>query len=399
MTEVMKVTEMRYGFTTGSCAAAAAKAAAYMLLFGTEKNTVEIKTPGGKVFKAEILNITRGEGFVSCAVEKDGGDDPDVTSGLLVFARVSFAENTPRWEPSAHKDEVVTSDHEERDITIDGGEGVGRVTRAGLDQPVGAAAINRVPRMMIKNEVEAVCRLADFCGALSVTISVPRGEEIAKKTFNPRLGIEGGISIIGTSGIVEPMSSKALIDTIRLELNVRRSAGADTAFITPGNYGLEHMKSTYGYDLENSVKCSNFIGDTIDILVELGFKNVLLTGHIGKLIKVSGGIMNTHSRESDARMELLAAFAGRYGIGEAGIRDILECVNTDEALRIIRDAGVLSDVMEYALLRILFHLERRAGGRLNIQCIIYSNELGELAKSAGADELMDIRRARLSSES
>lgn len=184
-------------------------------------------------------------------------------------------------------------------INIDGGDGVGRVTKPGLDQPVGNAAINHVPREMIEKEVREVCELLDFKGTLDITISVPKGNELAERTFNPRLGIVGGISILGTSGIVEPMSSQALIDTIRVELRQRYSLGYDYVAVAPGNYGLDFMKESYGYDLDRSVKCSNFIGETIDMAADMGFKRMLLTGHIGKLIKVAGGIMNTHSREAD----------------------------------------------------------------------------------------------------
>ena len=375
---------MDYGFTTGSCAAAASKAAAYMLLSGKEKNRIEIDTPKGLVYKADVLEIQRGDDSVSCAVKKDGGDDPDITTGALIFATVSFAEISSRERGGWDENPKAEGNR----IEIDGGEGVGRVTRAGLDQPPGNAAINHVPREMITKEVSEVCELFDYRGSLSVIISVPEGRELALKTFNPRIGIEGGISIIGTSGVVEPMSRQALIDTIRVELNVRRAAGFDTAFISPGNYGLEYMKKAYGYDLDRSVKCSNFIGETIDILVELGFKRVLLTGHIGKLIKVAGGIMNTHSRESDSRMELLAAFSARCGLETGALNEILSCYTTEEALEIIKRHDKLDNVMQYTLDRILFYLDKRAGGRLEIECILYSNDFGELARSDGARRML-----------
>lgn len=233
---------MRYGFTTGSCAAAAAKAAAYMLLTGKVKTEITIETPKGIPYTARILDISRGEKEVTCAVEKDGGDDPDITTGALIYAGVSFGEAG------------------EQGVRIDGGIGVGRVTRPGLDQPVGNAAINHVPREMIEKEVLQVCRLTDYRGSLKVVVFVPEGEKLAEKTFNPRLGIMGGISILGTSGIVEPMSSQAILDTIRVELRQRKAQGFDYVAVAPGNYGLEYMKRTYGYDLDRSVKCSNLSG-------------------------------------------------------------------------------------------------------------------------------------------
>lgn len=363
---------MRYGFTTGSCAAAAAKAAAYMLLSGRQKNTITIETPKGIPYTADVLEITRGEKAVQCAVRKDGGDDPDITSGALIYAEVSLTDHT-RMQATDTR------------IYIDGGIGVGRVTKPGLDQPVGNAAINHVPREMIAKEVLEVCDLMDYKGNLQVIISVPEGEAIAKQTFNPRLGIVGGISILGTSGIVEPMSNQALLDTIRVELNQRRAEGFDYIAVAPGNYGLDFMKKAYGYDLDKSVKCSNFIGVTIDMAVECGFTRMLLTGHIGKLIKVAGGIMNTHSKEADCRMELLSAFAIHEGAGADVAAKILDCVATEEAVRLLREAGKQQEVMDYAMERIMFYLNKRAGGRMQIDCIMYDNTFGELAKSKEAD--------------
>ena len=363
---------MRYGFTTGSCAAAAAKAAAYMLLSGRQKNTITIETPKGIPYTADVLEITRGEKAVQCAVRKDGGDDPDITSGALIYAEVSLTDHT-RMQATDTR------------IHIDGGIGVGRVTKPGLDQSVGNAAINHVPREMIAKEVLEVCDLMDYKGNLQVIISVPEGEAIAKQTFNPRLGIVGGISILGTSGIVEPMSNQALLDTIRVELNQRRAEGFDYIAVAPGNYGLDFMKKAYGYDLDKSVKCSNFIGVTIDMAVECGFTRMLLTGHIGKLIKVAGGIMNTHSKEADCRMELLSAFAIHEGAGADVAAKILDCVATEEAVRLLREAGKQQEVMDYAMERIMFYLNKRAGGRMQIDCIMYDNTFGELAKSKEAD--------------
>lgn len=365
---------MRYGFTTGSCAAAAAKAAAYMLLTGRKKTKITIETPKGIPYTAELADINRMETAVSCAVKKDGGDDHDITTGTLIYARVCYGEQS----------ECGAIDNDRQVIEIDGGVGVGRVTKPGLDQPVGNAALNRIPREMIEREVREVCEFADYKGSLRVEISVPGGEELAKRTFNPRLGIAGGISILGTSGIVEPMSTRAILDTIRVELNQRKAQGFDYVAVSPGNYGLDFMKKTYGYDLDRSVKCSNFIGDTVDMAVEMGFRKLLLTGHIGKLVKVAGGIMNTHSKEADCRMELLAAFCIREQVERERIYKILDCVTTEEAVRILKESGKLKPVMEYVVKRICYYLEKRAGGQLGIDCILYANEFGELAKSKEA---------------
>lgn len=367
--------ELRKGFTTGSCGAAAAKAALYMLLTGSVKDEIEIITPGGAVFRTEVKDIFREGNRVRCAVVKDGGDDPDVTTGLHVTAEVRAEERG---------DGVL-------EIQIEGGPGVGRVTLPGLDQPVGNAAINRVPRQMIEKELSEVAELMDFRGRIRVILSVPGGEAAAERTFNPRLGIEGGISILGTTGIVEPMSTRAILDTIRVELNQRKALGDRIAAVSPGNYGLNFMKETYGYDLNRSVKCSNYVGDTVDMVREMGFRGMLLTGHIGKLIKVSGGIMNTHSKEGDARMELLAAGVIRAGGSTDTLRGILNCRVTEEALGIIQGESpeLFRKSMDAVMDRILYYLRKRAGEELPVECILYSNEFGLLAASPGAMDMLE----------
>ncbi len=364
---------MRHGFTTGSCAAAAAKAAAYMLLTGKRKEHISIMTPKGIIFETDILEIQMGEESVSCGVLKDGGDDPDVTTGAVVYARV----------------EISRLEADKPRVCILGGEGVGVVTKPGLDQPVGEYAINKVPRQMIESEMLDVCRLADFNGELTVTISIPKGVLLAQKTFNPRLGIVGGISVLGTSGVVEPMSKAALIDTIRAELSVAKAEGHRLVAVSPGNYGLEYMLRAYGFDLDKSVKCSNFIGETLDMVAELGFEGMLLTGHIGKLVKIAGGIMNTHSREADCRMELLAAAGLQCDVPTATLKEVLGCVTTSEAVRILSAGGHLENVMAYLMERIMYHLRRRVDNSYRIECIMYENEYGELARSAGAAELLE----------
>ena len=366
--------KLRSGFTTGSCAAAASKAAAWMLLTGEEKKSIRIFTPSGRAFDAEILDIQRGRDSVKCAVRKDGGDDPDVTTGALIYADVRLSESGS--------------------VRIDGGEGVGRVTRPGLDQPPGEAAINSVPRSMIKKEIDDVAEAYSYDGGFDVIISVPGGEEIASHTFNPRLGIEGGISIIGTSGIVEPMSEQAILDTIKVELRQKKAEGCSTAFVSPGNYGLEFMKEEYSVDLDRSVKCSNFIGLTVDMVRDLGFSGMLLTGHAGKLVKVAGGIMNTHSREADCRMEMIASAAAREGAPSELILSILDSLTTEEAFAKLRGSDrELADRTAAELMeRIISSLRRRAGGALDIECIMYTKENGLIAASAGAVKMIKANR-------
>ena len=361
--------KLRYGYTTGSCAAAAAKAAAWMLLTGKRKDTISLVTPKGIPLSLQVEDIRMEEDFVSCAIRKDSGDDPDVTNGTLVYARVS-RRGTP-------------------EIAIDGGFGVGRVTKKGLDQPVGNAAINSVPRKMIRENLKEVLSLTDADCGLDVVISVPDGERLAKQTFNPRLGIVGGISVLGTTGIVEPMSEKALVDTIRVELNQRRAGGGDYVLLTPGNYGCDFIRAGLNLRPEWAVQTSNFIGQSLDICRELGFRGALLVGHIGKLVKVGGGMLNTHSKYGDCRMEILAAHAGKAGLPPEKIGEVLDCVACDDALRILQEAGCREKALDSLNERILFHLRHRAGENLELGTILFSKEYGLLAQSANALNLIE----------
>ena len=361
--------KLRFGYTTGSCAAAAAKAAAWMLLTGQRKETISLITPKGVTLTLAVEDISMGPDRVSCAIRKDSGDDPDVTNGCLIFAEVTTKE--------------------ELGIAIDGGFGVGRVTKKGLDQSVGSAAINSVPRQMIRENLEEILTLTDSHCGLNVVISVPEGEKLAKQTFNPRLGIVGGISILGTTGIVEPMSEKALVDTIRVELNQRRASGQNYVLLTPGNYGCDFIRAGLALNAEQAVQSSNFIGKTLDICRELGFKGALLVGHIGKLVKIGGGMMNTHSKYGDCRMEILAAHAGIAGLTPEKIGEILQCVACDDALRIIKDAGCFEKTMTGLTEKVMFHLRHRAGEDMEIGTILFSKEYGLLAKSDNAMELIE----------
>lgn len=365
--------KMRTGYTTGSCAAAAAKAAVCMLLSGEVIQQVRLMTPKGVELDLEVEQIQRRQHGVRCAVRKDSGDDPDVTNGIYVYAEV-------RKEP-------------EPGIYLDGGEGIGRITKKGLEQPVGAAAINRVPRQMIREAVKEECVRARYDGGLSVMISIPEGRKIAERTFNPRLGIEGGISVLGTSGIVEPMSEKALTDTIFLELKMLKENGIDRCCVVPGNYGRDFLAEQLGVDTDQAVKCSNYIGETIDAAVNLEMRSLLLIGHIGKLIKVAAGVMNTHSRQADCRMEVLAAYAAAEGASAECVQAILSCITTTEALELLKEKGILTGVMERVMERIEFHLCHRAGGSLQVEAIVFSTEDGILGKTKRAEALLKVIRA------
>ena len=365
--------KLRYGYTTGSCAAAAAKAAAQMLLTGQTVEEIALQTPKGILLHLLVEDISRGEGWVRCAIRKDGGDDPDVTNGILVYAKVN-------------KINAVAKDTE---MELDGGIGVGRVTRTGLYQQPGEAAINPVPRKMILESVEEICHDHGFSGKLHVEISIPAGVELAKRTFNPRLGIEGGISVLGTSGIVVPMSEDALIASIRLEMKMHVKNGAQYLVITPGNYGAMFSRDKLDIDLTYSMKCSNYLGETLDMAEELGVKGILFISHIGKFVKVSGGIMNTHSRCADSRAELMAAQAFRAKAPMEVIGKILDSQTTEESVQILKDAGYLETTMAIMAEKIQFYLDHRTGKRIETGAIIFSNVEGVLAKTETVDTLMD----------
>lgn len=360
--------KLRCGYTTGTCACAAAKAAAQMLLSGKDVLEVNVETPMGVHLQLPVEKIVRGVESVSCAIKKDSGDDPDVTNGIYIYAEVSYVIG--------------------KNVIIDGGIGIGRITKKGLQRPIGEAAINSVPLKMIADGVSDIADRYSYEGGLKVVISAPEGVEIAKKTFNPQLGIVGGISVLGTTGIVEPMSEQAIIDTIRTEINMHMADGERTLLIAPGNYGQDFLFNNLNIELKRSIKCSNYIGDTIDMVCDAGAESMLLVGHIGKLVKLGAGIMNTHSRVADGRMEVLSACAIQAGAEADIARKILDCVTTDAALEILKESDMLEGAMEQLMIRIEKVLQHRSSERIRIGAIIFSNEYGILGKTKLADELV-----------
>ena len=365
---------LRCGYTTGTCAAAAARGAAEALLTGAFPAAVTLETPAGIAVTAELLEQELGKSWARCAVEKDGGDDPDVTNGTLVFAKVTLSDTLG--------------------VVIDGGVGVGRVTKPGLDQPVGAAAINSTPRRMIAGELQAAAAAHGYTGGFDVEISIPAGEALAKKTFNPRLGIVGGISVLGTGGIVRPMSEAALIATTAAELSTLYAAGKRHVLVTPGNYGEDFSREVLGLDLTSWSLCSNYVGDAIDRAVSLGFESFLLVGHLGKLIKVAGGAMNTHSRTADGRRETLTAHAALCGADRDLVQKLFDCLTTDEAIPLLDEAGLREAVMASIAQALSENLHHRAGEHMGIEALFFSNRYGILGQTAGAPQLLAIHQHR-----
>ena len=365
---------LRCGYTTGSCATAASKAAAAMLLTGERIDSVRIDTPKGIVLNLEPLEVMLTADFASCAIRKDSGDDPDDTNGVLVYAKVEKIA-----EPG---------------IMIEGGVGVGRVTKPGLACAVGGPAINPTPRKMITTEVGKVMAETGYTGGLKVTISIPAGVEIAKKTFNPRWGIIGGLSVLGTSGIVEPMSEKALVETMYVEIRAQQAAGNKNLLVFFGNYGEDFTRNEMKLDLEGHVTCSNFVGELLDYAVFCGFETLLLIGHSGKLVKVAQGVMNTHSKYADCRTELFALEAMFHGASVEVGKEIYSCLTTDEVTKVLKRENIFEPVIEKVTDKIDFYMQHRVHGKIKTAALMFSNVYGILGKTKYADELVELHKRK-----
>ena len=350
---------LRCGITTGTCAAAAAGAAARLLLTGIPCDAVLVTLPGAGPLRVPVAASQTGEGCARCCVRKDAGDDPDITDGIEIWAEVAL--------------------NDEKGVAIDGGDGVGRVTLPGLDQPVGHAAINSVPRKMIAETVQRALDEAGHGGGAKVTICIPRGAELALKTFNPRLGIVGGLSVLGTSGIVEPMSEQALVDSLRLEVRMRAALGRRTILIAPGNYGVDFLRDRYAIPDRAVIRCSNYVGELLDAARENGFERILLVGHLGKLVKLAGNVFNTHSHYGDCRVELLAAHAAKYGLSAPEAEQLLASATVDQALNVLEAAGRMRQTLNSVLAAARNNLRLRTG--VEIPLALFTNVRGLLTCS------------------
>jgi len=356
--------ELRTGYTTGSCAAAAASAAARMLLNGEPVREAVITLPNGETATFEIINAQTGVDFAACSVIKDAGDDPDVTDGIEIRAECRFCDLC------------------DEGAAVKGGEGVGVVTRPGLRRGVGEAAINPVPLAMIKEAIRRERANSGCDKGITVTISAVNGAEIAKRTFNARLGVAGGVSILGTTGIVEPMSEKAVIETIKLDID-RARGQSENLLLSPGNFGLGYCRDALGIDAKTAVKYSNFLGEALDHAVYRGFKRLLLVGHAGKLVKVAGGVMNTHSSVADCRMEIIAAHAACADAGTDAARRIMAAVSVSAALEVLDGIGLTGAVFGSVMEKILFHIDYRVKGTIEAEVIMFADNNRILARGRG----------------
>ncbi len=373
----------RRGYTSGSCACGATKAALIMLLEKRNINEVRIGTPKGVDLDLKIDNISGGKDWVQCSVKKDGGDDIDATHGMDIFARLELvqADQIPDFRSDLDSDYLF----------ITSGQGIGRVTKKGLDIRPGRPAINRVPLNMILKVVqetldEAGLDIYDYLGGrkILVTIFAPQGQEIAKRTFNSNLGIEGGISIIGTTGIVDPMSDEGWKKALSAELSIKRAEGRETIILVPGNIGRDIMAKSYGADLDGIVKMSNFIGYMLMETKRLGFKRVIVGGHIGKLIKLSGGITNSHSRVADARREIMVANLALLGAPLELLKEIDACLSTDAMVDIIRESGysqVFKVLADKAASKAKVYMRLGQEDHMDIEVYLFSMDGSLLAKS------------------
>lgn len=362
---------LRCGYTTGTCAAAAAKAATLMLFKKELMSSVSLTTPNNTSLTIDVLNPYFDNNKAGCSIEKDSGDDPDITNGILISAQVILIDDSS-------------------DIIIEGGKGIGKVTKPGLDQPVGESAINSVPRKMIRDSLGQLAKEYGYNGGFHVLISAPKGEEIAKKTFNPELGIVGGISILGTTGIVEPMSAKALADSIKLEISMISAEGNDSILIFLGNFGKKFAVEDLNLSTKPGIMCSNFIDVALDSSVEYGFKRILLIGHIGKLVKLAIGLFNTHSHNGDGRIEALLSSALEAGADLEILTEINKCITTNAVLDILYENGLIDKTMEILKGKIEHRINRRIPEEIETGFICFANTgeySGVLFESENAEEL------------
>jgi len=358
-----------FGYTTGTCAAAASCAAARMLVQQKNVPYVFVHLPDDSVVCLEVLNATFSETAASCAVKKDSGDDPDITNGILVYSMVESCEQDG--------------------INIIGGEGIGKVTLPGLDQSVGNWAINSVPQKMIKDCVSR--ELNGTLQGVKITVSIPNGVELAKKTFNLRLGIVGGLSILGTTGIVRPMSDEAVIQTIRAEISMRAALHYSVLPVVPGNYGMDFLQHEFGFDFGFAVECSNFSYDSICIAREYGFKKYFLTGHLGKLVKIAAGVKNTHSKYGDGRMEMICSAAKefcdvtKYNALE---EEIMTCVSTENAVDVLIKFNLKNNVLKKIAELVKMNMQKWIP-EMQVEVVLFTKKHGILSKTEQALAFID----------
>ncbi|TLX77006.1 cobalamin biosynthesis protein CbiD [Labilibacter sediminis] len=354
--------ELRSGLTTGTCAAAVAKASAYMLINNMIIDHVYVTLPSGKEVLLELKDVLLTSDFAQCTTVKDAGDDPDITNGIELIGKSSFVDG--------------------KQISIKAGRGIGVVTKPGLSVEIGQPAINPVPLKMIQ---QSIAEVVGNTAGVEVEISIPEGERLAQKTFNPRLGIEGGISVLGTTGIVKPMSEEALKDSLVIRLRQLAAYGHQQAIFTPGNYGQAFSKDNLNIEEEQTVLTSNFIGFMLENALRLGFRRVVLVGHLGKLVKVAAGIFHTHSKVADARNEVLAANYFLFSKDEVVFDKIMNANTTEEVVEFIED----KTFWHFLVKRIKDRAQQHVHHELEVEVVLLSQKAGLLAQTSKAKQIME----------
>lgn len=361
--------KLKRGYTTGTCATAATVAALQMILHQEVEEKVTVKTASGVEVTMDVYHPSFEESSATAAIKKDGGDDADATHGLLIYAKVSLLPD-------------------QKEIEIDGGEGVGRVTEVGLANAVGMAAINPTPRRMITEHVRQM--IGPDCGA-KVLIFVPGGEEVAKATYNSRLGILGGISILGTTGIVNPMSEDSWKAAITVELTMLYKKGYRSVILSPGKYGETFATEELHLPEEGIVNMSNFVGHVLKEVQRIGFTKVLMIGHLGKLVKVASGTMSTHSKDSDGRIDTLIANLALMGAPLEVLEKVNASITTEGATRIIKEAGfegiyqILADKIKAKSERLLKYRQPA----VTVDVVLFASEEGYLASTKSLEEIKE----------
>lgn len=349
--------QLKGGYTTGACLAAGARAAAMLLQGEDPGDKVDIMALDGTPLQIPIHSVEMLPDAARVEIVKDAGDDPDITNGTSVFVTFRFL-TLEQLKPVAGRSVVYEQ------ILFEAGQGIGHATKPGLSLAVGEPAINLGPRQLVYNSVR------DIVGdkPCMVRVDIPAGRELAAKTLNPVLGIEGGISVIGTTGVLRPMSEEAFKNSLIPQIEVAKAAGFTTQIFVPGKIG-ERIASSWGLPKEAIVQTSNFIGFMLEAAADRGLEKILLFGHIGKLAKVAAGVFHTHNRVGDARLEVLAAYSASMGMPAEGVRRILQAVTTEEALPVIEEYG-LASVYEVIAARASYRAERFLFNRLQVGTVL-----------------------------
>lgn len=369
--------QLKGGYTTGACLAAGAKAGAMIMQGEDPGDRVDIVALDGTPLQIPIASVELLAHGVKVEIIKDAGDDPDITNGTSVFITFSFL--TQEQLQPVYGQSILY-----KQILFEAGQGIGHATKPGLSLAVGEPAINPGPRQLVYNSIK------DIIGdkACLVRVDIPAGTELATKTLNPVLGIEGGISVIGTTGVLRPMSEEAFKNSLVPQIEVAKAAGFTTQIFVPGKIG-ERIATSWGLPTEAMVQTSNFIGFMLEAGADHGLERILLFGHIGKLAKVAAGVFHTHNRVGDARLEVLAAYSAAQGMPAEGVQRILQAVTTEEALPVIEEYG-LQSVYQVIAARASYRAEWLLFNRLQVGTVLVTLQgkllgMDEKAKEIGRD--------------